>query len=70
MCFCCVADAGARLICRVLTLCFAVQAAYEDADSTAMALQAVAPIGLKRLESHKLVLQQTALLLQEQLQLN
>ena len=47
-----------------------LQAAYEDADSAAMALQAVAPIGLKRLESHKLVLEETAVLLQEQLQLN
>lgn len=51
-------------------MCVNAQAAYEDADSAAMALQAVAPIGLKHLASHKLVVQETAVLLQEQLQLN
>ena len=42
----------------------AVQAAYENADSAAMALQAVAPIGLKHLRSDKLVLREKAMLLQ------
>lgn len=39
-------------------------AAYEDADSTAIALQAVAPIGLKHLRLDKLVIKEKALLLQ------
>lgn len=42
-------------------------AAYEDADSAAMALQAVAPVGLKHLQSDKLVLKQKSLLVQTQL---
>ena len=37
---------------------FVLQAAYENADSAAMALQAVAPIGLKHLQSDKLVVKQ------------
>ena len=44
-----------------------LQAAYEDADSAAMALQAVAPVGLKHLQSDKLVLKQKSLLVQTQL---
>ena len=41
-----------------------LQAAYEDADSTTIALQAVAPIGLKHLRLDKLVIKEKALLLQ------
>ena len=44
-----------------------LQAAYEDADSAAMALQAVAPVGLMHLQSDKLVLKQKSLLVQTQL---
>ena len=43
-----------------------LQAAYEDADSTALALQAVAPIGLKHLQLQKLVIKEKSLLLQTQ----
>ena len=38
----------------------AVQAAYEDADSAATSLQAVAPVGLKHLQSDKLVMKEKA----------
>ena len=41
-----------------------MQAAYEDADSAATSLQAVAPIGLKHLQSDKLVMKEKAVLLQ------
>lgn len=59
-------------ICTVLVTCakvcesieLAVQAAYEDADSAATSLQAVAPIGLKHLQSDKLVMKEKAVLLQ------
>lgn len=44
-----------------------LQAAYENADSAAMALQAVAPIGLKHLQSDKLVVKQGNLQMQAQL---
>jgi len=46
----------------------ALQAAYENADSAAMALQAVAPVGLKHLQSEKLVLKQKSMLLQMQVE--
>ncbi|KAL3153289.1 hypothetical protein ABBQ38_011634 [Trebouxia sp. C0009 RCD-2024] len=39
-------------------------AAYENADSAAMALQAVAPIGVKHLRAEKLVMKEKAVLLQ------
>lgn len=41
-----------------------VQAAYEDADSAATSLQAVAPIGFKHFKSDKLVMKEKAVLLQ------
>lgn len=41
-----------------------VQAAYENADSAAIALQAVAPIGLRHLRTEKLVMKEKAVLLQ------
>ena len=43
-----------------------VQAAYENADSAAMALQAVAPVGLKHFQTSKLVLKEQNLLVQTQ----
>lgn len=47
-----------------VSFCSTVQAAYENTDSAAMALQAVAPIGVKHLRTEKLVMKEKAVLLQ------